>query len=162
MALARFFFIYHVTDLTFGRGGYVALMLLCGLTVKSGIYVLAAFRDNARCCSVRRLSGIEQYLKAFNQKFSAISLTLLSTILGLVPFLFSQSNDFWFSFAVGVMGGLVTSFCVCLRNSPSVMNWCRLKNFSNLEPSINPILCAIVFNGKNRPKKVCLDKWQSI
>ena len=93
MALARFFFNYHVTDLTFGRGGYVALMLLCGLTVKS--------------------HGVD-------------------------------------------------SFCVCLRNSPSVMNWCRLKNFSNLEPSINPILCAIVFNGKNRPKKVCLDKWQSI
>ena len=104
------------------QGGYAALMLLCGLTANSGIYVLAAFRDNARCCSVRRLSGIEQYLKAFNQKFSAISLTLLSTILGLVPFLFSQSNDFWFSFAVGVMGGLVTSLVAIIFVVPVFLN----------------------------------------
>ncbi|MDD6507652.1 MAG: hypothetical protein PUF39_09810, partial [Prevotellaceae bacterium] len=62
--------------------------------------------------------------------------TLLSTILGLVPFLFPQSNDFWSSFAVGVMGGLVTSLVAIIFVVPVFLNLqertrrCSLANIS--------------------------------
>ena len=39
-----------------------------------------------------------------------ILLTVLSTVVGLIPFLFDgASNPFWYSYAVGSMGGLLFS-----------------------------------------------------
>lgn len=50
------------------------------------------------------------YLKAFNHKIIPVFLTIISTVLGLVPFVWSGQNEvFWFAFAAGAMGGLIFS-----------------------------------------------------
>jgi len=50
------------------------------------------------------------YIKAFNHKIIPIFLTIISTVLGLVPFVWSgQKEVFWFAFAAGSMGGLIFS-----------------------------------------------------
>lgn len=49
-------------------------------------------------------------IRAFNVKIWPIFLTILSTILGLVPFFFDGPSEvFWFAFAIGTVSGLVFS-----------------------------------------------------
>ena len=56
------------------------------------------------------VSAQRVYVRAYNHKVTAVFLTILSTILGLVPFLIDDETDtFWFSFAVGSIGGLLFS-----------------------------------------------------
>jgi len=53
---------------------------------------------------------IRDYVKAFNHKIVPITLTIISTILGLVPFLFDGTSEvFWFAFAIGTISGLLFS-----------------------------------------------------
>ena len=50
------------------------------------------------------------YIKAFSHKIIPILLTVLSTVLGLIPFLIDGASEvFWFAFAIGTMGGLLFS-----------------------------------------------------
>ena len=49
-------------------------------------------------------------LKAWNVKIVPITLTVLSTVLGFIPFLIGESKEaFWFPLAAGTIGGLVMS-----------------------------------------------------
>ena len=49
-------------------------------------------------------------MKAFGRKISPIMLTVISTILGLIPFLTDGPQEvFWFDFAIGTIGGMVFS-----------------------------------------------------
>ncbi|MBQ9711417.1 MAG: hypothetical protein IJV54_03920, partial [Bacteroidales bacterium] len=68
------------------------------------------------------------YVKAFSQKITPISLTIISTILGLVPFLSDGPEDvFWFDFAAGTIAGISMSIIAvvlllpifCIRNHKS-------------------------------------------
>lgn len=83
--------------------------MLSGISVNAGIYLLNQFNlFNAE----RKLSqNIEKlYIKAYNHKIIPILLTIISTVLGLIPFLTDGVSEvFWFSFAVGTMGGLLFS-----------------------------------------------------
>jgi len=55
-------------------------------------------------------NSLRIYIKAFNHKIIPIFLTIISTVLGLVPFVWSgQKKVFWFAFAAGSMGGLIFS-----------------------------------------------------
>ncbi|NMB48980.1 MAG: efflux RND transporter permease subunit, partial [Bacteroidales bacterium] len=48
--------------------------------------------------------------KAWNSKIIPIFLTVLSTILGFVPFMIgTQKEAFWFPLAAGTIGGLAMS-----------------------------------------------------
>jgi multidrug efflux pump subunit AcrB len=50
------------------------------------------------------------YFKAFNYKIIPVILTIVSTIAGLIPFIWDGQNEvFWFSFAAGSIGGLMFS-----------------------------------------------------
>jgi multidrug efflux pump subunit AcrB len=50
------------------------------------------------------------YVKAYQHKIIPILLTIISTILGLIPFLVAGKNEvFWFSLAAGTIGGLLFS-----------------------------------------------------
>ncbi len=81
--------------------------MLCGITVNAGIYLTAEYRT---ICAASGRSGLRQYVKAYNRKIAPTLLTILSTVLGLIPFLFDGRDDmFWFSFAVGVMSGMLFS-----------------------------------------------------
>ena len=59
---------------------------------------------------IRWDAPIRTYVRAFNHKIIPISLTILSTILGLVPFLFDGPKEvFWFAFAIGTIAGIAFS-----------------------------------------------------
>ena len=50
------------------------------------------------------MSSTVAYVRAFGRKIHPIMLTVISTILGLVPFLTDGPEEvFWFDFAVGTM-----------------------------------------------------------
>jgi len=104
------FITFFAFKLPFGDGGYAAMLLLSGLTVNSALYIINEY--NIRLRQSRQLSKKKHYLKAYNQKIIPILLTICSTMLGLVPFLFSgQKDPFWFSLAAGTIGGLAFSLC---------------------------------------------------
>ena len=50
------------------------------------------------------------YIKAYNHKIIPIVLTVLSTVVGLIPFLiYGQNEVFWFALGAGTIGGLMLS-----------------------------------------------------
>jgi multidrug efflux pump subunit AcrB len=67
-------------------------------------------------------SALDVYLKAFRQKITPIVLTVISTVLGMIPFVMhGQQEVFWFSLAVGTMGGLLFSLLLILFFVPVVL-----------------------------------------
>ena len=89
----------------FDQGGFASFVMVAGLVVNAGIYLIVAYgTDNSRRNPVRK------FVKAFNHKIVPITLTIISTVLGLIPFLFDGPSEvFWFAFAVGTISGLVFS-----------------------------------------------------
>ena len=101
------FLTYHFLDIGFNQGGYAAMILLSGLTVNSTIYIINEM-NNLK--NTYRGPKIRLYLKAFNAKIIPIILTILSTMLGLVPFLIDGNLDkFWYALVTGTIGGLLFS-----------------------------------------------------
>jgi len=88
----------------FDQGGYAAFLMLGGLAVNGSIHALHGSKNFVGNAFNRCL------LKSFTQKVKPILLSVLSTCLGLLPFtLGGQKEVFWFSFAVGTIGGLIFS-----------------------------------------------------
>ena len=101
------FLTFYLTGFRFDQGGFASFVLLAGIVVNAGIYMVNQY--NLMRAGGQR-EGVRLYLKAYHHKTVPIRLTVLSTILGLIPFLYDgQSEVFWFSFAVGTMGGLTFS-----------------------------------------------------
>ena len=101
------FLAYPIFGVSFGQGGFAAMIMLCGITVNAGIYLTSEYRTIAAATGRQ---GLKTYIKAYNRKIVPTMLTILSTVLGLIPFLFDgKQNQFWFSFAVGVMSGMLFS-----------------------------------------------------
>lgn len=97
------FLTFGWSDFVFDQGGFAAFVLLCGTVVNAGIYLIdetEAWTAASRQCSIRL------YLKAYNHKIIPILLTIISTVLGLVPFLYDGPEEvFWFAFAVAAISG---------------------------------------------------------
>jgi len=98
------FLIFSLFDFYFDQGGYAAFVMLGGLAVNAGIFIINDLNN--------RSSG--QYnrnvLKSVAGKAIPILLTILSTCFGLIPFLIEGQNEiFWFSLAIGTIGGLIFS-----------------------------------------------------
>ena len=103
------FLTFALTKFTFDQGGFAALIMLSGISVNAGIYVINQY-NLLKKYGKGALSSVVLYVKAYNHKIIPIMLTIVSTILGLTPFLTDGKNEvFWFSFAVGTMGGLLFS-----------------------------------------------------
>ncbi|MEG2098435.1 MAG: efflux RND transporter permease subunit [Mucinivorans sp.] len=101
------FLTFSIFNINFGQGGFAAFVLLSGLSVNSSIYVL---NDYDSLCRKTGRIGLSTYIKSFNAKIVPIMLTVCSTILGFIPFVVEAvKDDFWFSLAVGTMGGLIFS-----------------------------------------------------
>ena len=102
------FLTFWLFELNFDQGGFAAMILLCGITVNAAIYLLDEYG------SIRerhpQMNCIRAYLKAWNAKIVPIMLTVLSTVLGFIPFILSdQKEAFWFPLAAGTIGGLMMS-----------------------------------------------------
>lgn len=108
------FLIFGLTDFTFDNGGFAAFVMLSGITVNAGIYLVSAMR------SIGTGDSVHSFLRAFNRKIVPISLTIFSTVIGLVPFLMDGPKEvFWFSFAVGTIAGLIFSVLALLLFLPA-------------------------------------------
>ena len=102
------FLTFYLFGFNFDQGGFASFILLSGLVVNSAIYIINDFNNLVR--GKEKSITVKTYLKAFNQKIVAIALTILSTVLGLVPFIWGGQNEvFWFAFAAGAIGGLLFS-----------------------------------------------------
>lgn len=107
VSLIGTFLTFYFAGIEFGSGGLAAIVLLCGVAVNSAIYIIVHLKNNY---NGRQLSS-RAYLKAYNHKIVPVFLTTLSSIVGLIPFLInSDDNQFWYTFALGAIGGLLASF----------------------------------------------------
>lgn len=120
------FLAYHLTDCPFGSGGFAAMVMLSGLTVNAGIYIFAEY-NALRGYHPVRSEGLERtkeraLLMAVNHKIVPILLTIISTLVGLVPFLIDTGTEpFWQSLAIGTIGGLAISIIILLVYLPAVL-----------------------------------------
>ena len=95
------FLVFGLSDYAFDQGGFAAFVMLCGVVVNAGIYLVNTWQRQGRR---------HGYIRAFNHKINPIMLTILSTVLGLIPFLTDGPEEvFWFDFAVGTIGGMLFS-----------------------------------------------------
>lgn len=102
------FLTFYLFGLNFDQGGFASFVLLCGITVNASIYILNEF--NAIRRRYPRLAPLRAYTKAWNVKIIPIFLTVVSTILGFVPFMIGEEKEgFWFPLAAGTIGGLIMS-----------------------------------------------------
>lgn len=102
------FLVFYFTHINFDQGGFASFILLCGITVNASIYLLNEYNDLCERYPSRR--PLDLYLKAWNTKIFPIFLTVVSTILGFIPFMVGQGKEsFWFPLAIGTIGGLVMS-----------------------------------------------------
>ncbi len=118
------FLTFYLFDFNFDQGGFASFVLLCGIVVNAGLYIINDYNNFCRSKKVKR--SLKIYIKAFNHKIIPIFLTIISTVLGLVPFIWGgQKEVFWFAFAVGAAGGLIFSIVAVLVYLPLFLN---LKN----------------------------------
>lgn len=110
------FLAFGLSGFVFDKGGFAAFVMLCALTVNAGIYMTSAWlRDGGK-------KTARAYLRSFRPKIWPVSLTILSSVLSLMPFLFNGPDEvFWFSFAVGTMSGLVFSVIGLLLFFPAFL-----------------------------------------
>ena len=121
LSLIGTFLTYYFTGAEFGSGGYASMVMLAGLTVNAGIYMLHEYRSYGK-------TGVIQYVRAFNNKLVAVILTILSTVLGLVPFLIDGADEpFCFSFAIGTIGGLMFSMLPLVLYLPLCLSLTKQK-----------------------------------
>ena len=116
------FLVFGLSDLSFDQGGFAALVMLSGIVVNAGIYLISTYQE---LLSEQKLPDknlrlrISLYVKAYLRKIVPISLTVLSTIFSLIPFLIDSPEEvFWFDFAVGTIIGLIFSIIALLLFLP--------------------------------------------
>jgi multidrug efflux pump subunit AcrB len=111
------FLTFYLFGFNFDQGGFASFILLSGLVVNTAIYIINDFNNLTN--RINKPPTIRTYLKAFNQKIVAITLTILSPALGLIPFVLGRQKEvFWFAFAVGDMGGLMFSMLAIIMFLP--------------------------------------------
>lgn len=121
--LIKNFLTFGLSDIPFDQGGFAAFVMLSGIVVNAGIYLVNEYlgRRRLREAQGRLLDGTatRDYVRAFNHKIHPIMLTIVSTVMGLVPFLFDGPSEvFWFPFAIGTISGLVLSVIALLFYMP--------------------------------------------
>ena len=102
------FLTFFLFGLNFDQGGFASFVLLCGITVNASIYIMNEY--NTIRSRFPKLPAVRAYVKAWNCKIIPIFLTVVSTILGFIPFMVGTGKEaFWFPLAAGTIGGLVMS-----------------------------------------------------
>ncbi|MNX84416.1 Swarming motility protein SwrC [compost metagenome] len=122
------FLTFYVFDFNFDQGGYASFILLCGISVNAALYIINDYNNLKRENPLRNTQLM--YFKAFNYKIIPVMLTIISTIAGLIPFILNGQNEaFWFSFAVGSIGGLLFSLIGIFIYLPILI--VKQKDFNN-------------------------------
>jgi multidrug efflux pump subunit AcrB len=102
------------------EGAFAALILLSGLVVNAALYIINDYNNLGKRSFLMQRKTL--YLKAFNMKIIPILLTVVSTIVGLLPFLAAGRNErFWFALAACTIGGLIFSLIGLILYLPLFM-----------------------------------------
>ncbi|WP_026776317.1 efflux RND transporter permease subunit [Polaribacter sp. Hel_I_88] len=102
------FLTFYLFDFNFDQGGLASFVLLSGITVNASIFIINGFNKLRK--QKPNENYLELYIEAFKQKIFPITLTIISTILGFIPFIKDGQNEvFWFALGAGTIGGLVFS-----------------------------------------------------
>ncbi|WKD85066.1 Swarming motility protein SwrC [Polaribacter huanghezhanensis] len=102
------FLTFYLFDFNFDQGGLASFVLLSGITVNASIFIINGFNKLKKEHPNQNYSAL--YLEAFKQKIFPIILTIVSTILGFIPFVKDGQNEvFWFALGAGTIGGLLFS-----------------------------------------------------
>lgn len=105
------FLIFYLGNYYFDQGGYASFILLSGTVVASAIFILVEWDSKGKRAN-------HQLLKIAFYKFVPVLITILTSVLGFIPFLMEGDKEvFWFSLALGSIGGLLASLFavwVCL------------------------------------------------
>jgi multidrug efflux pump subunit AcrB len=104
------FLAFYWFDYNFDQGGYASFVLLAGNVVCAGIFIIAEWNTLRK--HYPEMSLFDLYLLAFRHKIIPIWLTVVSTVVGLIPFLLYENEPFWFALGVGTIGGLLMSLVV--------------------------------------------------
>lgn len=113
------FLAFGIGDFTFDKGGFAAFIMLSGISVNAGIYLVSEYLHTPPRPDCGIDAAIRAYLRAFDRKIIPIALTILSTVLGLIPFLFDGPTEvFWFAFAVGTIVGILFSIVALILYLP--------------------------------------------
>lgn len=105
ISFSGLFLTFYLFNLNFDQGGWASFILLSGLAVNAGLYIINDY--NNLLVNHPKLHPARRYVKAFKHKITPVILTILSTIIGLIPFVVGTKEPFWFAFAAGTIGGLV-------------------------------------------------------
>jgi len=101
------FYTFALGHFAIDQGGYAAFIMLGGLVVNAGIFLINDFNKLRQ----QQLPVNEAIAKAFYARSRPIILTIISCCCGLVPFVFDGKEEvFWYCFSVGTLGGLSFSF----------------------------------------------------
>lgn len=120
------FLIFSLFDFYFDQGGYAAFVMLGGLAVNAGIFIINDLNNRSQGLYNRNV------LKSVGGKAIPILLTIMSTCFGLIPFLIEGQNEiFWFSLAIGTIGGLIFSMVGVFWVLP-VMLWKKEVNVAEM------------------------------
>ena len=102
------FLTFYLGEFKFDQGGYASFLLVSGLVVNSALYILNDLNNYSKQNNTH--NRLKLYIKAYSFKIIPILLTIMSTILGLVPFIFwGNQEPFWFALALVTIGGLLFS-----------------------------------------------------
>lgn len=122
LSFVGIFLTFYWFDFPFDQGGYTSFLMVSGLAVNGLILVVNEF--NGLHKEHPGVSEAELFLAALDRKIVPVVLSVLSTVLGLLPFtMHGQEEVFWFSLAVGTMGGLLFSLPVLVFMVPVLL--CR-------------------------------------
>lgn len=110
------FLIFAWGGFYFDQGGYAAFLMLGGLVVNSAIFIFSDYKNQTGRIQSRNVT------KSVFQKAWPITLTVISTCVGLIPFLINGDKEvFWFSLSIGMIGGLSFSTILVLIALPALM-----------------------------------------
>lgn len=104
------FMAFYWTDSNFDQGGYASFLLLAGNVVCAGIFIVAEMNRLQR--RFPNLTAFGAYRKAYRHKIGPVLLTVLSTVVGMMPFLLYEQEPFWYALGIGTIGGLLMSLLV--------------------------------------------------
>lgn len=114
------FLTFYFSKLQFDQGGFASFILLSGITINANIYIINEYNNIRRASP--SMKPMRAYLRAWNRKIKPIFLTIISTILGFIPFLVGQYKEpFWYPLAAGTIGGLAVSFVAIFFFLPMFM-----------------------------------------
>lgn len=122
ISLIGVFIGFLITESKFDLGAVTAVIFLCGLIVNNAFYVLTELQNQAKRKEVRSIEEkAKLWLIVMKNKSPSILMTSITSILGLLPFLFYNSNNlFWYQFALCTISGLSFSLLILYVFLPSI------------------------------------------